>query len=345
MTDQSAPTEIGIAEAANRMAALMGDGAPVQPKEQPAEAAAAEVDQTEATTDESSETPTGEDEGLPIEAASEDEGELPPETDVEDTTQEAPDLDALVTVKIDGKVEQITLKEALEGYQRTADYTRKTQAVQKERAEVEAIRQSAEAERAEYARNLAAVQQTLSQLMPQEPDWEKLHREDPLNFPLIEKQWRDYKAQLQFAQQEQARLQARQAQEAQAQLRKVVEEDHKVLIEKVPEWKDPAKWDQAKKQLRDYGIKLGYTQEQLDQVYHARDVLVLEKARRYDALMANRPKPQAGPANAPKPLRAGSTASSPKQATEVARMKQRLKATGSVDDAAKLFGLIDSRRR
>jgi len=56
-------------------------------------------------------------------------------------------------------------------------------------------------------------------------------------------------------------------------------------------------------------------------------------------------KPQPDKKEGPKPLRSGNVASAPKQQTEVARAKMRLSKTGSVDDAAKLFGLMESRRR
>lgn len=179
----------------------------------------------------------------------------------------------------------------------------------------------------------------MERYLPQEPDWQRLHQEDPINFPIIEKQWRDYKAQLAAVQQQEAVIKAQQAREQQEQLRQIVEEGRKYIFEKVPEWKDEAKWSQAQKALREYGKVVGYSDEELAAATDPRAIIVLEKARKYDALQANRPQPSKGAA--PKPMRAGNLASSPRQATEVAKVKQRLKSTGHVNDAAAIFAMLD----
>src|SRR5690606_29798652 len=52
----------------------------------------------------------------------------------EDDTDEGDDPDVQTfTVKVDGEEIEVTLEEALAGYQRQADYTRKTQALSQER--------------------------------------------------------------------------------------------------------------------------------------------------------------------------------------------------------------------
>jgi hypothetical protein len=110
----------------------------------------------------------------------------------------------------------------------------------------------------------------------------------------------------------------------------------------MPEWKEPAKWTEARGRLREYGQKVGYSEDELNAALDPRAILVLEKARRWDALQANRPQPQK--AAAPKPMRPGTPASSPRKQTEVLKVKQRLKSSGSVDDAAAFFLMLDSKR-
>ena len=132
------------------------------------------------------------------------------------------------------------------------------------------------------------------------------------------------------------------SQQEQAQLQHMVERGREYLFNKVPEWKDAQKWNEARSKLRDYGQKVGYTDEELGAAYDPRAILVLDKARRYDAIMANRPKPDQSAG--PKPMRSGTIANTPRAATEFSRAKDRLSRTGSVDDAAKLFGLLDRRK-
>lgn len=338
MTEKSQPSEIGLTEAADRISSLLGGASP-EPGPEKRTAAPAAVEETEASALEVEET-TPEGEEAADDSASPD-GEVTEGVEDDGDDQKELSPDTLVTVKIDGKTVEVPLKEALEGYQRQSDYSRKMQKLREESIAFQADRQQVEVERSHYAQLLGALESQLTQLMPQEPNWEQLHREDPLNFPIVEKQWRDYKERLAATRAERERLAYIASQEEQAALRQQVEQGRQFLLEKMPEWKDQAKWEAARNQLRDYGQTIGYSPDELAQAYDPRAILVLEKARRYDALMANRPKPQQG--TGPKPMKAGSTASSPKQATEVQRMRQRLKGTGSVDDAARLFGLLDRR--
>jgi hypothetical protein len=338
--EQSRPSELGLEQAATAILGL-SDGPAPQPKPRKDVKASAEVEETEAAADEDDET-SYEDEQASEEDSPDDEESESVEA-AEDDAEEATDPDSLVTVKINGKTQKVTLKEAIDGYQRQADYQGKTQALAEQRKAVESERRQTEEYRNYYAQQLQVMDQQLQQILPQEPNWEQLHRDDPINFPFIEKQWRDLKERAAYTQAEQARISAIASQEEQAQLRHLVDEGRKFIVEQMPEWKDESKWNAARGQLREYGQKIGYSPEELAQAYDPRAILVLEKARRYDALQANQPKPQQA-ANGPKPLKAGNVASSPRQSTDIAKVKQRLKSSGSVNDAAALFGMLDTRR-
>jgi hypothetical protein len=337
--EQSQGGELGVAEAAAKMDALLGakDGQPEAPKRA---IAPAEAPEAEASGYEGEET---ESDGADPAYDAAPEGEEPEYSeDTEGADTEPLPLDALVTVKINGKTENITLKEALEGYQRNSDYTRKTQALKQEVQTFAQERQQVEVEKQQYGQLINALHQQLQQFAPQEPNWEQLHRDDPLNFPIVEKQWRDYKERVAATGAERERMAHMASQQEQAQLQHMVERGREYLFNKVPEWKDAQKWNEARSRLRDYGQKVGYTDEELGAAYDPRAILVLDKARRYDAMMANRPKPDQSAG--PKPMRSGTIANTPRAATEVSRAKDRLSRTGSVDDAAKLFGLLDRRK-
>lgn len=337
--EQSQPSELGLADAAAAIAAL--DAPPAQPESERKAKAPAEVEETEASAESVDETASEEDEAPQDDgSSSEEETE---EVEATDDDQEEESDDQLVTVKINGKEQQIPLKEAIAGYQRNADYSQKTQALAQERKALEAERTNVVAERAQYSQLLTALSSQLEQLMPQEPNWEELHRNDPLNYPIIRDQWRDYKERLVATQAEQARLQQISQMEQQGRLKEVVEQGRKYLQEKVPEWKDEKKWEEARGKLREYGLKVGYSEEELRQAYDPRALIVLDKARKYDELTANRPKPVK--ANAPKPMKSGGKSNVPTRSTDFARASQRLKSSGHVNDAAALFGLLDSRKR
>jgi hypothetical protein len=327
MTD-TAPTATGIQGATQSFESLLaaeaGTGttqtsdapetAPIQDEE---ETLVGEDAGDETAADETADDPDGE--------ATANEGET------EDTEPQV----QLVTVKIDGKTEQIPLEEALKGYQRNADYSRKTQALAEDRKGFESERMQVAQERAQYAQLLTALQQQLETGQPQEPDWQRLYETDPVEWVRQREVWRDRQERMTAAQYEQQRLQVVQQQEQQVALSKMVQEGRQKLTELVPDWKDSKRWETDRQGLLEYGQTVGFSPEELNQAYDPRAVVALYKAMKYDALMAR--KPQAAPPKGPKVASAGTASTAPKSSSDVTKAKQRLAQTGHVKDAAALF--------
>ena len=273
-------------------------------------------------------------------AGSEAEADAP---DDDATAEEGEPEDAepevqLVTVKIDGKTEQVPLEEAIKGYQRTADYSRKMGALAEERRGFEAERAQVAQERAQYAQLLTALQQQLQTGQEQEPDWQRLYETDPVEWVRQREVWRDRQERLTAAQYEQQRLQALQQQEQAAALAKMVQEGRQKLTELMPAWKDSKRWESDRAGLLEYGQSVGFSPEELNQAYDPRAVVALYKAMQYDALMAKRP--QAAPPKGPKVAPAGTASTSPKPSNDATKAKQRLAQTGRVQDAAAFFEKI-----
>lgn len=328
MTTDTPSQGTGLADAATRIEAILsGDTGKQTPEAAESEAPA--------------------DEDLAEALASEAEDETPPETDgAEDQEASAEDdgaeeaanpQDQLVTVKIDGKETQIPLKEALNGYQRQADYSRKTAALAEDRKAIEAAQQQVMAERAQYAQLLGALQQQLVSSQPQEPNWEKLYAEDPLEYVRQKDVWRERGERLQAIAAEQQRVAAVSMQEQSAQLQNIVASGRETLKEMVPAWKDQARWDADRNKIKQYlQDKFQAAPEEIAQVYDPRLVMLAYKAMRLDEIMAKRPAPN--PSNGPKPAKAGAPSQMQgRRTTEITKAKQRLAQTGSVSDAAKIF--------
>lgn len=335
MTD-TANTATGLTGAAKSFEALLAGGNPdlnvPEAMDGPNEAFA---DQAEALQGESEGDETA-DVSEEVEAAPESEAAAD-----EDDSESAEPEAQLVTVVVDGKAQQIPLEEAVKGYQRQADYSRKTAALAEDRRSFESDRQSVTQERAQYAQLLGALQAQLQSLQTQEPDWQKLYDSNPVEWVRQREVWRDVQEKRAAAQFESQRLQALQQRENQSKLADVVQENRQKLLDAVPQWKDSAKWEADRPKILNYGKKLGFTDEELTQTYDHRAVVALWKAMQYDSLTANKPRPvvNGGPKSAP----AGSSATAPKGQTEVNRAKQRLAKTGKVADAAVLFeGFFDS---
>lgn len=330
MTNSDTPTQgIGLSEAANQFEALLsgGDTDTQTPKQEAAEESPAE--EAEALEASASEDET------PVEEAGAEEQEAA--ANDEDAEEASDPMEQLVTVKIDGKEEQIPLKEAIAGYQRQADYSRKTAYVSELRKQVEAEAQQVMAERQQYAQLLGALQQQLQEVGQAEPDWEKLYAEDPLEYVRQKDLYREKTERLQAAQAEQQRVAALLQQQQVQQLQQVVKQGKEKLVEAIPAWKDPQRWEADRAKLRAYAVeKLGYSEEEVSQVYDPRAVLALYRSMRHDEIMEKRPAPKQQ--TGPRPMRPGTPQAAPARRTsEITKGKQRLAKTGRVSDAAALF--------
>jgi hypothetical protein len=327
MTNSDTPSGIGLTEAASQFEAILsGDTGKQTPEKDDAEDIS--VEQTE-TLEASSH-----DDETPVEPGAEDEEDAA--NDEEDDEGSDPQ-DQLVTVKIDGREQQIPLKEAIAGYQRQADYSRKTGALAEMRRQIEQEASQVMMERQQYAQLLGALQEQLQQAAEAEPDWERLYAEDPLEYVRQKDLYREHNERMQAAQVEQQRVTALMQQNQVQQLQEIVQQGRQQLAEAIPAWKDGKRWESDRVRLREFAQReLGYSPEEVSQVYDPRAVVALYKAMRFDEIMSKRPAPQA-PAG-PRPMRPGTPQSVPgRKASTITKAKQRLAQTGSMKDAAKLF--------
>jgi hypothetical protein len=182
-------------------------------------------------------------------------------------------------------------KELKDALLRQSDYTRKTQEVAKTRADVAAERAAAQAEVAEEKRRiashkenvreygyLAALDDHLAGL--EKTDWQALSDADP-----IEAQKRFFQASQLKEQRNQiaARITQREQQEqieSQRSTAKALEEGRKVLERDIKGWSS-----EMAKQVREHGIKSGFTAAEIDAVTDPKLVKALHKSMMYDQLL------------------------------------------------------------
>ena len=258
------------------------------------------------------------------------------ESEDEESEDEAPRNEKFI-VKVDGKEIEVQKEELIRGYQREADYTRKTQKLAEERKIVESEFQQVRGEREQYAQILGQLQQKLQQFEPPEPDWNRLEVEDPTEYA---RQWTSHqrRQQQQYAvQMEQVRLNQLYQAESQKQLQNTLAQETVILKEKIPEWNSPEKAQAEGKALLEYGQKLGFTEQELNGISDSRALLALHKAWKYDQMMSKRPEFQAKIKKAPRMASPGSAGSVSSKSSDINNAKKRLAQTGSVRDAASLF--------
>ena len=269
-----------------------------------------------------------------VEQAEAEEDEAEEQEDTETEEEEQPRY----KVKAAGEEKEVTLDELVKGYQLGADYTKKTTEVAEQRKAVEAERaaiEEAKYARDTYAQRLQAIEQFITSQTPQE-DLSYLKENDPIGYAVKVAELSEKKEQLNAIRAEQYRIaQMQQSEQAQAMQQRVAQEAQK-LTAILPEFSDPAKGETVRKEIRNYGKTLGFTDEELSHVYDSRHVVTLHKAMMYDKLQKSKPAVTKKVSEAPKMLKAGSSTGNNNTDT-IKKQKAQLRNSGRVRDAAALF--------
>lgn len=261
------------------------------------------------------------------------------ESDEDAQEQEQSSEPPKFTVKIDGKEQEVELNELINGYQRTADYTRKTQALAEQRKAAEAELNAVREERQTYAQLLTALQQQIQQQQENPIDMESLYRDDPIEWVRQTELQRQRNEKLAASQAELQRLNQLQQAEVQRSMKARLEQEAQLLVEAIPEWKNADTAKSEKAALIEFGLKEGFQEDDLKGVADHRVVKLLRKAMLYDKITAKQAtiKPKPPTVQQSKVIAPGNPKSAKVSTSEVVRAKQRLAKTGNVRDAAKLF--------
>jgi hypothetical protein len=260
---------------------------------------------------------------------------------VEEESEEAeqePDGTEYHRVKLDGTDYEVTLDEALAGYQRQQDYTKKTQALAEEKKQVQAEQEAAKQDRLRYQQNLEHLVQQQQSQQPVEPDWDQLYEADPLEWMKQKENFRSQKEQNLELQQQHFQMQQQQQQEQQEQMKAHLSQQHQTLMDAIPEWQDQKVMQQEKAQIRDYAVNtLGYSAEEISQVYDARAVQALRHGMIASGLKGKGKVKLKPIAPAIRSVSPGSAPEQPRKQTSIHKAKIRLAKSGKMSDAEAVF--------
>jgi hypothetical protein len=306
--------ELTVEGAANAFLSMMNreDGSE---QEQPK--SASEANESEAESDESY-----------------DESEVEQEDD--DVEQEEPQK---YRVKAAGEDKEVTLDELIKSYQLGTDYTKKSQAVAEERKAVEAERhavQEAKALRDQYAQQLGIIEQMLNQPQQTE-DLDYLKETDPIGYAVKVAELSQKEKQLAQVRAQREMISQQQEYDRQQQMKQMIAAESEKLVAVLPEFADPSKGEVIRKDIRTYGKQMGFSDEELANVFDSRAVLTLYKAMQYDKLQSAKPGITKKVAEAPKAIKPGVSKPKDSNSEEIRKLKSRAKSTGSVRDAANVF--------
>ena len=289
-------------------------------------------------TEDDSEVAVSVDEELDVQDDESNEETTEEQSELDEETEEEEKPTEVYTVKVDGKEIDVTLDELQKGYSRTQDYTRKTQQIAETRKVVEAEASAIRAEREQYAQLLGALKQQLEST--EAPvDMDRLYNEDPIEWVRQSEVMRQKQDKLAAIQSEQQRLSQLTAQQRAQEMQAHLATQQEALIQAVPEWKDSKKAQAEKALLVEFGKKIGFSDEELKNVYDHRAVIALRKAALYDQMMSKRGQIKPVVNNGPRPAKP-SAAGRVSTTTESTRAKQRLAKSGRVNDAASAIELL-----
>ncbi|MEN6642569.1 MAG: hypothetical protein ABFE08_08995 [Armatimonadia bacterium] len=236
------------------------------------------------------------------------------------------------TIKVDGEEKEVPVSELVQGYQRTADYTRKTQALAAERRRLADEASEVNAERAQYQQALQVLER---QILPQEPDWNRLRVENPIEFPEV---WAQYQQRVQAVnaiRQEQEKVAQLSQLQSSEQLQRHVEQEKELLTSAIPSWLDGSVASKERTALLEFGKRVGYSDEELAQIYDHRAIVLLRNAWLYEQARTRGPKAQQKISQAkPAPPGAGRGTA---RIADNRRATDRLRKSGRVEDAAALM--------
>ncbi len=302
-------------------------------------------EETEATVDEEVVEDTEEAEEVEEEAPEEEEGQAEEETeeevDEEEETEIVAEEDLKYTIKVDGEEFEVGIDELKNGYQRQADYTRKSQALAEQRKETEQIqseRMQLEQERQMYANGLQMLQEQQAAKLKDfdSVDWEALKAEDPYQYMIKKDEYRDAQERVNNIVAEQQAVQQEQARQAQQARAHFVQQEYTRLIDALPEWGDNK--STIRKDIQEYASSVGFRPEEINQLADHRSILVIKKAMEYDKLTTKVAPKKKAVKKVPKVQKSGRGNSKEDVAAEKAKEKRaRLKKSGKQDDAASLF--------
>ena len=232
-------------------------------------------------------------------------------------------------IEIDG--ERVTLDEVGNGYLRQADYTKKTQELAEQRKANESELASIAQEREHLKVMLENMGQSPEQTSVE--DLAALAETDPLAYIAEKAKMDAANAKNDVANSERQRLAQIEAQQNQARMAEYVDTQKNTLLTSIPELAGD-KGAAYRADILTYMEGVGFSKDELGQIYDARAVVLADKARKYDALMSKGKATAKKVRAAPKVVKPGvQTSKKAKVSNARKQVLSRARKSGSVDDA------------
>ena len=169
-------------------------------------------------------------------------------------------------------------------------------------------------------------------------DWAKLRTKDPAEYAAKKRDFDDRAAHIERMRTDAVAAyqsgQAERQQEAQKKQQDYLTLEGQKLQDSLPEWSNPKTAKAEKKQIAEYLIEAGYSQDELTAASDHRAIIMARKAMLFDLQQASSNVAAKKVSKIPKVIKPG-TIKSPEQTNKqnLDRLHAKMRATGSLDDA------------
>ena len=251
-------------------------------------------------------------------------------------TQEKQDSteDDFHKVKVAGQEFEVTLDELRNGYQRDADYRRKTEELSNDKKN---FHSQSEKQRQDYSQKLNEMNQLLSNAQQElntemnSADLEALYEEDPTEAARIEHRLRKKQEKLNMAMQ---KTQSEQKQQFDGYL----QTEKTKLVNNIPDFADPGKASTLKNNMRSHLAKYGFNDSEIAQVYDHRILMLVNDAMKFGNLQKAKPNIAKKISKPSRVFSSGIKKDKSDYQSKASKEKfGRLRKTGSLKDAQNVF--------
>jgi hypothetical protein len=238
-------------------------------------------------------------------------------------------------IQVDGEEREVSLNEALRGYQREETFNHRMRQMVEVAKTIDQRGAQAQQAREAYIQLCQNQEQEFAALIPKEPDWDALYKQDPAAAHQLEQNYKAVYGTLNSIRQRRAQAQA-DAYQAHAQQTASYARAEFDKFRAKHKLSDQASVDKAIGYMRRTALEAGFSDDEIGTTYDERMLTVLHKAARFDNMMRNKPLPV-------QPERQGALqpGSAPRIGNGAQRgmndAMKRLQASGRVDDAAGVF--------
>jgi hypothetical protein len=263
------------------------------------------------------------------------------EAAADETDQPAPPR--LFKVKVDNDELEVPEDELVKGYSRTADYTRKTQELAKQKREFEEGELKAAREaRTQQQTLLSELKQAIVSLSPSEPNWDTLKNQlAPEAFADRVLEWKSRQENLAKIDAAQAELKQQEQAEQAESFKAYRETELSHLRRELPDLADATKGPALESELIAFAKTRGYTDDDLKMAVDHRSWLLLHDAMQFHKAKAKAPEIKNKIEKAIEAAPPSTPNRTPKKSEKDSAFDKAAKS-GRVEDAAKFFEkLID----